>query len=327
MNAKFTIHYPGAGQSADDVIRDMIDRQTDRRRFFVVSSDRAIRELAKKRGLEAVTSDVFARELKAAIKEGKKRRELEKRTEIADGPRDRSLGRGVQVQAMKRFSIVGAGRLGTASGRPSSGGAGSPRPSSTRTPGRPARAGASSAGAGPRPRPPRRPEPSGTVIIAVPDDAVGRVASALARVGRDVGRTARVPHERTRAFERARRSRPARGRSPPRSIRSSRSRGRTFRRRSSRASRGGSKASAAAVEAAEEIVRALRGHVLLLSAKDKPLYHAACALASNAFVALEWTAAGILQKAGVAEDAAFAALLPLVQGTLQNVKSLGWKRP
>jgi predicted RNA-binding protein with PIN domain len=81
VNPKFTIHYPGEGQSADDVIRDMMARQADRRRFFVVSSDRAIRELAKKRGLEAVTSDVFARELKAALKEGKKMRELEKRTE------------------------------------------------------------------------------------------------------------------------------------------------------------------------------------------------------------------------------------------------------
>jgi hypothetical protein len=59
----------------------MIGRQTDRRRCFVVSSDRAIRELAKRRGIETVTSDAFARELKAAIKEGKKRRELEKRTE------------------------------------------------------------------------------------------------------------------------------------------------------------------------------------------------------------------------------------------------------
>src|SRR5512147_1381342 len=81
VNPKFTIHYPGEGQSADDVIKDMIARQTDRRRFFVVSSDRAIRDLARKKGLEAVTSDLFARELKAAIKEGKKRRELEKRTE------------------------------------------------------------------------------------------------------------------------------------------------------------------------------------------------------------------------------------------------------
>jgi len=85
VNPKFTIHYPGEGQSADDVIRDMILRQTDRRRFFVVSSDRAIRELAKARGLAPVTSEVFARELKAAIKEGKKRRELEKRTEIPTG--------------------------------------------------------------------------------------------------------------------------------------------------------------------------------------------------------------------------------------------------
>ena len=82
VNPKFTIHFPGAGGSADDVIRDMIERQTDRRRFFVVSSDRAIRDLAKKRGIEAVTSDAFARELKATIKEGKKMRELEKRTEI-----------------------------------------------------------------------------------------------------------------------------------------------------------------------------------------------------------------------------------------------------
>ncbi len=85
VNPKFTIHYPGEGQSADDVIRDMILRQTDRRRFFVVSSDRALRGLAEKRGLESVTSDAFARELKAAIKEGKKRRELEKRTEVPTG--------------------------------------------------------------------------------------------------------------------------------------------------------------------------------------------------------------------------------------------------
>ncbi len=85
VNPKFTIHYPGEGQSADDIIRDMIARQTDRRRFFVVSSDRAIRDLARKKGLESVTSDLFARELKAAIKEGKKKRELEKRTEAPTG--------------------------------------------------------------------------------------------------------------------------------------------------------------------------------------------------------------------------------------------------
>jgi predicted RNA-binding protein with PIN domain len=81
VNEKFTIHHPGAGGSADDVIREMIAAQTDRRRFFVVTSDRAIRDLARKRGLEALTSEVFARELKAAIKAGRKRRELDKRVE------------------------------------------------------------------------------------------------------------------------------------------------------------------------------------------------------------------------------------------------------
>lgn len=85
VNPKFTVHYPGEGGSADDVIRDMIAAQTDKRRFFVVSSDRALRELARKKGLAAVTSDVFARELKTAIKEGKKRRELDKRTEEPTG--------------------------------------------------------------------------------------------------------------------------------------------------------------------------------------------------------------------------------------------------
>jgi predicted short-subunit dehydrogenase-like oxidoreductase (DUF2520 family) len=82
----------------------------------------------------------------------------------------------------------------------------------------------------------------------------------------------------------------------------------------------------AALEAAAGIVRALRGRILVLSEKDKALHHAACALASNALVALEWTASGVLLQAGMTEDAAAGMLLPLVQGTLQNVKSLGLER-
>ena len=85
VNPKVTVHYPGPGQSADDVIRDLIVRQTDRRRFFVVTSDRALRDLARKKGIEALTSDAFARTLKAGIREGKKRRELEKRVEAPTG--------------------------------------------------------------------------------------------------------------------------------------------------------------------------------------------------------------------------------------------------
>ncbi len=78
VNAKFTIHYPEPGESADDVIKDIIDRQTDKRRFFVVSSDREIRDFSRKAGVKPVTSEEFARELKAGLKERRKQRELEK---------------------------------------------------------------------------------------------------------------------------------------------------------------------------------------------------------------------------------------------------------
>jgi len=82
---------------------------------------------------------------------------------------------------------------------------------------------------------------------------------------------------------------------------------------------------AAAINVAGGIVRELRGHVFLLSDRDKPLYHAACSLASNSLAALEWTAAGLLAGSGMDEKRAGQVLLPLIQGTLQNVKNLGWK--
>lgn len=81
VNPKFTILYPGEGQSADDVIEDVVRRLTDRRRFFVVSSDRAVREFAKASGVTPVTSEDFAAELRAALKERRKQKELEKRVD------------------------------------------------------------------------------------------------------------------------------------------------------------------------------------------------------------------------------------------------------
>lgn len=82
----------------------------------------------------------------------------------------------------------------------------------------------------------------------------------------------------------------------------------------------------AAILAALRMVRALRGRALLLAEEDKPAYHAACSLASNAFVALERTAAELLAETGISEIWAEAVLFPLVQGTLQNVKKLGLEK-
>lgn len=165
----------------------------------------------------------------------------------------------------------------------------------------------------------------GLVVIAVPDDAVGGVAAALARSGGSwSGRT--VVHTSGLLPAAVLGPLAARGAAvaslhpvqafPRKDMPASIFTGATW----------GLEGDAAAIKAATGIVRSLRGHVILLSAKDKPLYHAACVMASNALIALEWTAAGALARAGIGAEAAAGALLPLLQGTLQNVKSLGLEK-
>jgi predicted short-subunit dehydrogenase-like oxidoreductase (DUF2520 family) len=226
---------------------------------------------------------------------------------------------------MKSFSIVGAGRLGTVLGaalvrRGWTAAAivdtdAEAARESRRIIGR-GKAAASLGGTA---------RPGDIVIIAVPDDAVGRVAAGMARsgvtwAGRFVFHTSGLLP--ARVLEPLRK----RGASiasvhpvqsfPRKDAPSSIFRGITW----------GVEGDPAAVAAAEDMVRRLRGHVLLLSEKDKPLYHAACSLASNALIALEWTASGMLGAAGIGEKAAAGMLLPLVQGTLQNVNNFGLEK-
>jgi predicted short-subunit dehydrogenase-like oxidoreductase (DUF2520 family) len=78
-----------------------------------------------------------------------------------------------------------------------------------------------------------------------------------------------------------------------------------------------------AVVTGRALVKRLGGKAIRLREKDKPLYHAACSLAANAFMALEETAAGLLEETGVDPTTAWSVLLPLVQGTLQSVKKIG----
>ena len=73
---------------------------------------------------------------------------------------------------------------------------------------------------------------------------------------------------------------------------------------------------------ARKIVRQLGGRALVMPAEAKPLYHAACSIASNFFVILLDAAARLLVRAGIKEQTAGRLLFPLVEGTLQNVKNL-----
>jgi predicted short-subunit dehydrogenase-like oxidoreductase (DUF2520 family) len=226
---------------------------------------------------------------------------------------------------MKAFSIVGAGRLGTSLG------AALVRRGwrlalvvdkdarAAREGRRLIGAGRAAASLGASSR------PGDVVIIAVPDDAVRRAAAALARSGvdwsgRTVFHTSGLLPARVLAPLRARGARAASLHPvqafPRKDTPAAAFKGITW----------GIEGDAEAVETAGTIVRALGGHVLLLAEKNKPLYHAACVLASNALVALEWTTADLMRAAGIEEAAAADMLMPLVQGTLQNVKNLGLEK-
>lgn len=76
---KFSILYPPPDQNADQVIKEIILKQTDLRRFIVVSSDRDIKNFAKAKGAKALSCEDFNRQFRKALKEDKKVREEEKK--------------------------------------------------------------------------------------------------------------------------------------------------------------------------------------------------------------------------------------------------------
>jgi predicted RNA-binding protein with PIN domain len=78
VNEKFTIHHPAPGETADDVLEAMIARGVDRRQTVVVSSDRGVRDIARAHGLRTLSAPEFVREVKAALRERRAARELDK---------------------------------------------------------------------------------------------------------------------------------------------------------------------------------------------------------------------------------------------------------
>ncbi|MEW5761872.1 MAG: Rossmann-like and DUF2520 domain-containing protein [Bacillota bacterium] len=80
---------------------------------------------------------------------------------------------------------------------------------------------------------------------------------------------------------------------------------------------------AAAVAVAEEMARDLGGIPFRLAPGSKPLYHAAACVASNYLVALLDLAARMAEACGLPREEAVRALLPLVEGTVANIRRLG----
>lgn len=76
----------------------------------------------------------------------------------------------------------------------------------------------------------------------------------------------------------------------------------------------------------EELVLKLEGEPVLLAEKDKTLYHIGAVVASNLLVALEHAAELIYQEIGMQREKALKALLPLIEGTVRNLKRLGTEK-
>ena len=80
---------------------------------------------------------------------------------------------------------------------------------------------------------------------------------------------------------------------------------------------------AEAVEVLRSLVIAIDGRPVTLDGAQKSVYHAGACAASNFLVALAEYARNLLIKAGVPPDVALPALLPLMEGTLANLKEVG----
>ncbi len=74
---------------------------------------------------------------------------------------------------------------------------------------------------------------------------------------------------------------------------------------------------------AKQLVTDMGGISFAIRPADKPLYHAAACIACNYLVALMHLSTGFFARFGVSDKDAFAALKPLVEGTINNISQVG----
>jgi len=73
-----------------------------------------------------------------------------------------------------------------------------------------------------------------------------------------------------------------------------------------------------------EIARTLNGDLVYLTSEDKALYHAAACIACNYFCTLVDIATDLWQNFGKSKAEAAKAYLPLLQGAVNNIASIGF---
>jgi hypothetical protein len=78
-----------------------------------------------------------------------------------------------------------------------------------------------------------------------------------------------------------------------------------------------------ALGTARRIIHHLGGTALSVQVPKRPLYHAAAVFASNYLSGLVNGAARLMVQAGVSEEDALGAILPLARGSLENLERMG----
>eukprot|EP00123_Amoebidium_parasiticum_P009607 comp19589_c0_seq1/m.23046 comp19589_c0_seq1/g.23046 ORF comp19589_c0_seq1/g.23046 comp19589_c0_seq1/m.23046 type:complete len:293 (-) comp19589_c0_seq1:423-1301(-) len=78
-----------------------------------------------------------------------------------------------------------------------------------------------------------------------------------------------------------------------------------------------------AVDMLSVVVRDLKGVPLTIATERKTEYHAAAVMACNYFVSLVSLSTQLLERAGVPREEGLRALLPLIQGTVDNMATVG----
>ncbi len=78
-----------------------------------------------------------------------------------------------------------------------------------------------------------------------------------------------------------------------------------------------------ALTVARELAEALDGTVMTIKTEDKPIYHAAAVIASNFFVSIIDLSLRYYEAIGIDREQGLAALTPLIEGSLNNIRALG----
>lgn len=81
-----------------------------------------------------------------------------------------------------------------------------------------------------------------------------------------------------------------------------------------------------AVATGRRLLQYLGASSVTVPVNRRPLYHASAVVASNFLAALMGVAGRLLVQAGVPEEQALGALLPLARGTLDNLEELGLEK-